>query len=64
MPKMKTHSSAKKRMKVTGTGKIMHKAAFTGHLKRKKTKKRKLRLAGLHTVSKADRRTARKLLCM
>jgi large subunit ribosomal protein L35 len=31
MPKMKTNSSAKKRFKVTGTGKILHKAAGKRH---------------------------------
>ncbi|MCL1841184.1 MAG: 50S ribosomal protein L35, partial [Propionibacteriaceae bacterium] len=31
MPKMKTHSGAKKRFKVTGTGKLVHKGAGKGH---------------------------------
>ena len=41
MPKMKTKSSAKKRFKVTGTGKIKRKHAFKNHILTKKSKKRK-----------------------
>jgi len=39
MPKMKTKSSAKKRFKVTGSGKIKRKHAFKSHILTKKTKK-------------------------
>ena len=42
MPKMKTKSSAKKRFKLTGTGKIKRKHAFKSHILTKKSKKRKL----------------------
>lgn len=41
MPKVKTNSSAKKRFKVTGTGKITFQKAFRRHLLTKKSKKRK-----------------------
>ena len=41
MPKVKTNSSAKKRFKVTGTGKIMHQKAFKRHILTKKSTKRK-----------------------
>lgn len=44
MPKQKTKSSAKKRFKLTGTGKIKRKHAFKSHILTKKSKKRKLRL--------------------
>ncbi|MEL6974958.1 MAG: 50S ribosomal protein L35, partial [Bacteroidota bacterium] len=44
MPKMKTKSSAKKRFKLTGTGKIKRKHAFKSHILTKKSKKRKLKL--------------------
>ena len=40
MPKVKTNSSAKKRFKVTATGKIMHQKAFKRHILTKKSKKR------------------------
>ena len=42
MPKMKTNSSAKKRFKVTGSGKIKRNHAFARHQMRTKTKKTKL----------------------
>lgn len=32
MPKMKSHSGVKKRFKITGTGKVMHKRAGARHL--------------------------------
>jgi large subunit ribosomal protein L35 len=38
MPKMKTHSGAKKRVKVTGSGKLMRRQAGRGHLKLAKGK--------------------------
>ena len=41
MPKVKTNSSAKKRFKVTATGKITHQKAFRRHILTKKSKKRK-----------------------
>ena len=41
MPKVKTNSSAKKRFKVTATGKIMHQKSFKRHILTKKSKKRK-----------------------
>jgi large subunit ribosomal protein L35 len=41
MPKVKTNSSAKKRFKVTGTGKITFQKAFKRHILTKKSKKRK-----------------------
>ena len=39
MPKMKTHSSAKKRFTITGSGKIKRNKACKGHLLTKKKKK-------------------------
>lgn len=51
---MKTHSGAKKRFKVTGSGKIKRFQANTSHLMRKKSKKAKLRLRGSALVSAAD----------
>ncbi len=54
MPKMKTVSSAKKRFRVTGTGKIKRKKAFHSHILTKKSKKRKRNLTKWDDVSKAD----------
>ena len=44
MPKMKTHRGAKKRFKVTGSGKVRRFKAFKCHILTKKTSKRKRRL--------------------
>lgn len=54
MPKMKTVSSAKKRFKFTGSGKIKRKHAFKSHILTKKTKKRKLKLTNPTLVNEAD----------
>ena len=62
MPKMKTHSSAKKRFRLTGTGKVKRFQANTSHLMRKKSKKAKVRLSGATTVSKADELRVKRLL--
>ena len=44
MPKMKTDSGAKKRIKVTGSGKLRRGKAFRGHLMEKKSSVRARRL--------------------
>jgi len=62
MPKMKTHSGAKKRFKLTGSGKVKRFQAFTSHQMRNKSKKAKLRLAGSTIVDKADEKRIKKLL--
>ena len=64
MPKMKTHSSAKKRFKVTGTGKIKRFQANTSHMMRNKSKKAKLALRDSTLVSDADEKRIKNLLCM
>ena len=51
---MKTKSSAKKRFKITGSGKIKRKHAFKSHLLTKKSKKRKLSLTHSGLVHKSD----------
>lgn len=56
MPKIKfkTKSSAKKRFKITGSGKLKRKQAFKRHILTKKAKKRKLRLTHDSLVHKSD----------
>jgi large subunit ribosomal protein L35 len=44
MPKMKTDSQAKKRIKVTGTGRLRRRKAFRGHLMESKSSVRARRL--------------------
>ena len=55
MPKMKTKSSAKKRFKVTGSGKIKRKHAYKSHILTKKSKKRKLSLTHSTLVHESDK---------
>ena len=62
MPKMKTHSGAKKRFRVTGSGKLMRQRAGKRHLNEHKPTKRTRRLSNDVALSKADQKTARKLL--
>ena len=62
MPKIKTNSGAKKRFKLTGTGKIKRKHAFKSHILTKKSKKRKRRLTKTGLVSKADTNNVKHLL--
>ncbi len=62
MPKQKTKSSAKKRFKLTGTGKIKRKHAFKSHILTKKSKKRKLALTHATTVSKSDESNVKQML--
>lgn len=54
MPKVKTKSSAKKRFKLTGTGKIKRKHAFKSHILTKKEKKQKRNLTKAGLVHKSD----------
>ncbi len=63
MPKMKTKSSAKKRFKFTGTGKIKRKHAFKSHILTKKGTKQKRNLTHSTTVHKSDEKNIRTQLC-
>ena len=62
MPKQKTHSAAKKRFKVTGTGKLLRRRAMKSHLLEKKSAKRKRRFRRDQPVSGSDVREIKKLL--
>lgn len=64
MPKVKTKSAAKKRFKLTGTGKIKRKHAYHSHILTKKTKKQKRNLTHFSIVESCDRVNVRKLLAM
>jgi len=59
MPKLKTKSGAKKRFKITGTGKIKRKKAFKNHILTKKETKQKRRLTTKAVVKKADEKNIR-----
>jgi large subunit ribosomal protein L35 len=62
MPKVKTNSSAKKRFKVTGTGKITFQKAFKRHILTKKSKKRKRVMAKKGEVQQANLDFVKRLL--
>ncbi|MDD4032460.1 MAG: 50S ribosomal protein L35 [Bacteroidales bacterium] len=64
MPKMKTISGAKKRLQITGSGKIKRKHAFKSHILTKKSTKRKRNLTYSGLVSKSDTKNAKLMLCM
>jgi len=64
MPKMKTKSSAKKRFKLTGTGKIKRKHAFKSHILTKKETKRKRALTHSGLVHESDERSIKQQLCL
>ena len=62
MPKMKTHSGMKKRVKRTGSGKLLTERAGKRHLLERKSSKLTRRLSGTEQLSKADTPRVKKLL--
>ena len=64
MPKLKTKSGAKKRFKVTGTGKIKFKHAFKNHILTKKETKQKRRLSNMGLVNKSDMNNVKAMLVL
>ncbi len=60
--KLKTHRGAKKRFKVTGTGKIKRRRAFKSHLLTGKSSRRIRRLRTAALVSKEDAKSIKSLL--
>ncbi len=62
MPKVKTKSGAKKRFKLTGTGKIKRKHAFKSHILTKKSTKRKRGLTHMTLVHKSDESRVKDML--
>ena len=63
MPKMKTHSGAKKRFKMTATGKVRARHAFSSHILEKKSPKRKRALPQDREISQGTtRKRVKKLL--
>ncbi len=62
MPKMKTHSGAKKRFRLTATGKVRGRKAFSSHILEKKSPKRKRAMARPVEISKHDEPRVKTLL--
>ena len=62
MAKLKTNSGAKKRLALTGSGKIKRKHAYHSHILTKKTKKQKRNLNHFAILDKADLHRVKELL--
>ena len=62
MPKMKTHSGAKKRFHLTGKGKVMREQAGGRHLLERKSSRYTRRIANDVEVAPADAKKVKKLL--
>jgi large subunit ribosomal protein L35 len=62
MPKMKSHSGMKKRVRVTGRGKLLKEQAGKRHLLEHKSSRLTRRLSGTVEVAKADIKRVKKLL--
>ena len=62
MPKMKTHSGAKKRFRVTGSGKIMREKANKRHLLEGKSSRRTRRLSLDTEAAASNSYTAKRML--
>ena len=62
MPKQKTSRAAKKRFRVTGTGKVLRRRAMRSHLLEKKSPKRKRSFRRLREVKSRDAKAVKKML--
>ncbi len=62
MPKIKTHKGAKKRFKITGSGKARRSKSHTGHLFTGKSAKRKRNLRKSAAVHPSDARRIKRML--
>ena len=62
MPKNKTHSGAKKRFRITGSGKVMREQAGGRHRLEVKSSKEMRSLAGDLELSPPDAKKAKRLL--
>ena len=62
MPKMKTHSGAKKRFRKTAKGKLRGRSAYSTHILEKKSPKRKRQFRRPQEISDADAKRVRTLL--
>lgn len=62
MPKMKSNSGAKKRFKLTGSGRIKRKQAFKRHILTKKSQKTKRELGQTALVAQVDEARVKKMI--
>ena len=64
MPKVKPKSSAKKRFRFTGTGKVKRHHAYHSHILTKKTKKQKRNLTKSAIVDRSNMKQVREMLAL
>jgi large subunit ribosomal protein L35 len=62
MPKMKTHSGAKKRFRKTAKGKLRGRRAYSSHILEKKSPKRKRRMSRPVEIKRTDAKRVNTLL--
>jgi len=62
MPKMKSNSGAKKRFKLTASGRIKRKQAFMRHILTKKSQKTKRNLRGSTLVAAVDEARVKRMI--
>jgi large subunit ribosomal protein L35 len=62
MPKMKSNRAAKKRFKVTASGKIKREKAYKSHILTKKSPKRKRNLRTATTVADGDSKRVKRMI--
>ena len=62
MPKLKTHSGTKKRVRITKTGKVVRRHATVGHNLQKKSAARKRQFAGVEVITGAQAKNVKRQL--
>ena len=62
MPKLKTHSGTKKRVRITKTGKVVRRRATGNHFLEKKSAARKRQFAGIEVIGGQQAKTIRRQL--
>ena len=62
MPKLKTHNGAKRRLNITGTGKVMHRKGQISHLRKRKSKRAKRQIDKMQMASDPMQKIGRQLL--
>ncbi len=62
MPKQKTHKGTKKRFRLTGKGKAVHRQSGTSHLAARMSHKRKRNLRGTASVDQLEAKKIRQAL--
>ena len=62
MPKMKSHSGAKKRFRKTASGKLRGRRAYSSHILEKKSQKRKRAMRNPVEIAPADTKRVKQLL--